>query len=149
MSKMLEHITQSETPSIIIGDFNSFDSKKKEPTLFHEQFNILTQDGWTHDTAQVYSTFDNRCFPYDLMFKMSESDKNMYNEYVDSCANIKVDVNRDNMIQKFRTFLMELPKRYLTVGVALDHVFSKHLHCDVCVESFPNLSDHYIVHVEF
>lgn len=135
MAKLQEYVAGADR-AIILGDFNSFDATKKEPTLFAAQFDDLKSSGWTHATNNIVSTFDNRSFPYDLVFKMSNEDKALFD-----------DLSKSYDIPQFREFLLRLPERYSTVGVALDHAFTKGLDCTASAEALPALSDHSIIQV--
>jgi hypothetical protein len=133
MAKLSEY-TGDYQNALVIGDFNSFDSRVGQPTLFSEQFQQLLASG--HLTEKIPWTFDNRTFPYDLLFKMTPEDKAKYEQLL-----------KGDDIPAFRQFLLDLPNRYTTVSTALDHAFAKGIACSATAESLPNLSDHSIINI--
>jgi len=135
-TKKLQEYVASHKKALIVGDLNSFDSTKKEPTLFTTQLDMLLESGFLHSSNTIQSTFDNRFFPYDLQFKMTTEDKQEYDKLLKGDDHIA-----------FREFLLGLPKKYSTEGVALDHVFSKGIDCTVKSEALYELSDHSLITV--
>jgi hypothetical protein len=137
--KLQQYVKESKK-AMLIGDFNCFDSSNKEPALFEKQLDMLIADGFLHVSNMIKSTFDNRSFPYDLQFKMSDDDKAEY-------AKLSTAIDTDDSINAFHNFLESLPKKYSTEGIALDHVFTKGINCTVKAESFTDLSDHSLLTV--
>lgn len=97
-----------------------------------------TQKVWTDHTTHLSHTFDCRFFPYDLWMFLTPEDKLEYERVKpDSAA--------------FRSFLLDLPKRYDTKGLVLDRIFSKgSIVCDdLQSHMMTELSDHALLQATF
>lgn len=143
---------------IITGDFNSFDSTKSTPTLFTEQLEIVsTLPGVTWDTSKILCTF--RAYIFDLLFKMSITDKAEYfrleKEYaalitqLQSAPEDKIEflqLEKAYVVQQFRLHCEAMVAKYGLEGTALDHVFSSEtLNVTVEVIDMGSLSDHFMM----
>lgn len=135
--KKIAEIVRPFNNSVLVGDFNCFDRNVKEQAYLKGMFDPMSDIHWTHLSKDWDSTFDNQFFPYDLEYLMVVEDKKTFSLLKESGDHIRL-----------RNFLLELPKKYRTKGLALDHVFTN-LECvKAKFEMRPLLTDHAFLQIE-
>lgn len=129
-------------PIIIGGDFNAF---TVEGGIYLEHMKIMEDGGYKALVPYDRNTFDQ--YGYDIMFKLSDANKIVYQEFIKKSNDPTIDIEKLSI--EFKTFCDTVPL-LSTPPTALDNIFIKNC-TSINVEVIDKCcnSDHSAILLEF